>query len=467
MFHFLYSLFFLLLTVLLAGVYLSALVLWVLLIKGAIDTFRHWREVPLYGAWRDGAAESLLRTGRFFRSRRFAYLLLLLVSFHVSLYVLKRQQWMGKENGNYTAKEYWVAGQGVYAWRVIWQRIGGHPEALVMQPLTLLQEWIYRQGYQYLPENDGERGVWTDAWFVYPYSRNMLLPKDSSDVRSSAATIALIERAWQAMEQQAVGTFADREMEEQYYRNFPGEAFFYITYFGHLTGRNLGSDERYLQDAKLMEDHRKLRHWLQQLPLQWETSPKIVDFIDKHQKIEAMRLLTIQMLSSNIIESNIYARTFSCTDQDIQEYIDARNAFVGDGTQRPAWQRMGQSKQGKRLYSIGVNTMQNRFSRYVLKRFCDKEVPGKEETLLSATKTWSEYDWLESSLYATFFEELTILDTMFPDIPYGVGGEDSYKYRTDEYRKKEQEIRKKTQEAMQSHFPNKGNEQKGDEDGTR
>ncbi len=463
MFHFLFGLFFLLLTILLAGVYLCAFVLLVLLGKGAVYTFRQWREVPLYGAWRDAAIEALADTGRFFRSRRFAYLLLLLVSFHGSLYVKQRLQWMGKENGNYTAKEYWVAGQGVYAWRAIWQHIGGHPEALVMQPFTLLQKWIYNQGYQYLPENDGERGVWTDSWFVYPYSRNMLLPKDNSDVRTSVATIALLERAWMALEQQATGTYADQGMKEQYYRNFPGEAFYYLTYLGHLTGRKWGAAKRYLQDTRLMDNHRQLRRWLHNLPKEWETSASIAEFVNKHPKIEAIRLLTVQMLSSNILESNIYARAFSCTDPDVQEYIDARNAFVGNGTQKAAWERMSEHDQAQNMYSIGVNTMQNRFSRYVLKRFCGLEVPGKEETLLSASKTWSEQDKLERSLYAVFGEELVILDTMFPDIPYGVGGEFVYKHRTEEYIQKEKEIRKQTKIIMRSRLYDNNDAQKGEE----
>ncbi len=119
MLHFFFGLFFLLLTLLLTGPYLCTDVLVVLLVKGVYHVYRQWREIPLYGAWRDGVEEALGDIGRFFLSRRFAYLVLLLVSFQGSLYAQQRAKWMGKENGNYTAKEYWVAGQGVCVWRAL------------------------------------------------------------------------------------------------------------------------------------------------------------------------------------------------------------------------------------------------------------------------------------------------------------------------------------------------------------
>ncbi len=467
MLHFFFGLFFLLLTLLLTGLYLCTGVLVVLLVKGVYHVYRQWREVPLYGAWRDAAGESLARAVAFFRSRRFAYLVLLLVSFQGSLYVQQRAKWMGKENGNYTAKEYWVAGQGVYVWRALWAQVGGHPEALVMRPLTALQQWAYRRGHRYLPEGDGERGVWTDLWFVYPYSRNMLLPKDNSDMRTSAATKALLERSWRAMEEQASGSYADRRMEEEYYRNLPGEAFFYDLYKESLTGHLQNGRKTYSVNKEFIDRDKKIRQWLQALPEKWATSKEVSRFVESHPKVEAMRQLVILMMSASILHSYIYTNNFSCTDPDVQEYMDARIAFVGDGMQKASWQRMGQSEQGKRLYSIGVNTMISRFSRYVLKRFCGKEVPGQEETLLSAGKTWSEQDYLEDFLYSVFGDELVILDTMYPDIPYGVGGEFTYKNLTKEYREKYQEIRRQTEAIMQSRLSDTVNEQKGAENGTR
>ena len=59
MLHFFFGLFFLLLTLLLTGLYLCTGVLVVLLVKGVYHVYRQWREVPLYGAWRDAAGESL------------------------------------------------------------------------------------------------------------------------------------------------------------------------------------------------------------------------------------------------------------------------------------------------------------------------------------------------------------------------------------------------------------------------
>ena len=101
-------------------------------------------------------------------SRRARFLALALVSFHCCLYLKARVEWMGRDNGNLAAKEYWVAGQGEFAWRALWMHVGGHPETWVVLPFVRVQEWIYRRGYRLLPENDGERDVWSDIWFVYP-----------------------------------------------------------------------------------------------------------------------------------------------------------------------------------------------------------------------------------------------------------------------------------------------------------
>ncbi len=415
MLHFCFGLFFLLLTLVLTSLYLCTFAFLVLLAKGLVHVYRQWRDVPLYGAWRDAAGEVLEDMVRFFRSRRFAKMLMGLALFHCCLYIQQRVEWMGKDNGNYSAKEYWVAGQCVYMWRTLWAHLGGHPEALIMQPLTALQGWIYRQGYPCLPEQDGERGIWTDLWFVYPYSRNMLLPKDNNDLRTSVATSSLLLRSWQAMEQQATGVYADREMEQLFYRNFPGEAFFYMTYFPLLTGRAWGSDVIYLQNASLMDKLKKLRQWLHQVHYQWKSSPDMARFIRNHPKIEAMSLLTIQVLSSNLLSHNIYNRTFSCTDSDVHEYIDARNAFVGDDKHCGSWKRMG-NEQGLRLYSIGVNIPQNRFSRYILKRFCDKEVLGKEnDSRFQVTLTDNVEEQKEEYLHSLFLDEILILEDLFPD----------------------------------------------------
>ena len=286
-------------------------------------------------------------------------------------------------------------------------------------------------------------------------------------MRTSAATKALLERSWRAMEEQASGSYADRRMEEEYYRNLPGEAFFYDLYKESLTGHLQNGRKTYSVNKEFIDRDKKIRQWLQALPEKWATSKEVSRFVESHPKVEAMRQLVILMMSASILHSYIYTNNFSCTDPDVQEYMDARIAFVGDGMQKASWQRMGQSEQGKRLYSIGVNTMISRFSRYVLKRFCGKEVPGQEETLLSAGKTWSEQDYLEDFLYSVFGDELVILDTMYPDIPYGVGGEFTYKNLTKEYREKYQEIRRQTEAIMQSRLSDTVNEQKGAENGTR
>ena len=83
MLHFCIGFFFLLLTLVLTSLYLSAFGFLVLLAKGLVHVYRQWRDVPLYSAWRDAAGEALEDIVRFFRSRRFAKMLMGLALFQV------------------------------------------------------------------------------------------------------------------------------------------------------------------------------------------------------------------------------------------------------------------------------------------------------------------------------------------------------------------------------------------------
>lgn len=250
MIHLLWSLFFLLVVTMLVLAYLL-FIAFIYLFLAALWRFYQEYKNTGFSYYARVDTQDWLRTKISVWSKSkvlFAILLIILV-FNISIYAKQRAQWMGDNNGNLVAKEYWVAGQVVYAYRNMYCHLN-HPDDWLIQPFTWLQEWIYSKGSRYIQENDGEIGVWTNMWFVYPYAKKLYITTDSHATKPSPRMIALVERTWFSLEKQATGKWADNQMKEQYYlRGFPGLAFYYTAEQGFLTGKFVGSDKLLHEDT--------------------------------------------------------------------------------------------------------------------------------------------------------------------------------------------------------------------------
>ncbi len=171
------------------------------------------------------------------------------------IYINQRRQWMGPENSNLTAKQYFVVGQVVFFHRRFISLLLRHPDNYsILVPFNALQKIIYRVGVRQLPKNDAEKAVWADLWFVYIYSKYNWLPHDIfadrvldyDEFRGTDGRIVTMEEAlldkiplmpkknnfmdllWFCLKTMATGNFVDKEMEEVHFlRNFAGEAQFY------------------------------------------------------------------------------------------------------------------------------------------------------------------------------------------------------------------------------------------------
>ncbi len=408
MIHLLWSVFFLV-----AGIALVLFYLFVFaLICLFLFTFWHfYKEYRNTGFAYNAGVETREWLGHnlpiWFRSKAFLSAILLIVLFNTSLYLKERVEWMGEKNGNLTAKEYWVAGQVVYAYRNIFC-LFNHPDDWFIQPFTWLQEWIYRKGSHYLRENDGEIGVWTNVWFVYPYSRKFYLTKDFRWKTPSPRMMALVERTWFSVEKQATGDWADSQMKEQhYYRGFPGLAFYYTAFQFFLTGQKVGSRVLLVNDAHLLGRIRNLVDWLGELQEKWQTSPETKLFIEEHPKIKAFLQLSRVDGTSNLIYGSILNHEFSCMSREVQEYMVFRSELVGSKSILP---RIKDQAQAQRLYNIAVNTMIGRFQSYTLERFCGLAVAGKED--MRRFTGWAKpvKEERESTLRNLFKEAVQILE---------------------------------------------------------
>ncbi len=414
MIHFLWSIFFLVLTMALVLAYVIVSVVLFGLLCTAIQFIREYRQYALSVAW-DQTMEWLQGwILKLLQSKIPLYVLLLILSVNISIYLKQRVEWMGDDNGNLTAKEYWVAGQVVYGYRNIYCLAKNHPEDWFIRPFNWLQQWIFHKGSQYLPENDGELGVWEDIWFIYPYSRGFHNTKGVNGYKPSPRMIALVERCWASLKKQATGEWADCQMKEQhYFRNFPGQAFYYASKEAFLTGKFVGGGILLAQNKDFLNRDRRLLEWLGELKEKWQTSPRTMEFIHQHPKVEAFRQLIRQMEAGRLVRGSIHSKEFSCESPEVKQYLAQRKEFVGDEKTPSAVQRMAEKAQARRMYNIGVNMVSSRFLSYALDRFCGIQTAGEEDMKKYTGSSIPIQDFREMEMKNLFGEEIKILEEMY------------------------------------------------------
>lgn len=340
-------------------------------------------------------------------------LLFATVAFSIFTYMNQRAEWMGEDNAHFKAKEYFVAGQVVYGVRTFFRNFF-QVDSVVTLPFQTLQEAIYNRGIQCLPEDDGERGVWTDLWFVYLYAKKNDAPKGTSNVRYSPRMTALLDRAWSAIEQEASHPFADRQMERQnYFRNFSGQAFYYHLNKGYYAGKKVGSSVYYTRDAKLMARSRKLVQWLGELESKWQASEEALTFLKANPKVAAIRQVVHIMEISDIIINEIIEKNFSCENDSVRDYLRERAAFAGDGNSTPPYQKMRDKTQAKRLYDVVFNTRVSIFQKHILKNYCGMEAAGKEDESIYTDQVFP--DTPEKRKIRAEESKMRSLRSLFPD----------------------------------------------------
>lgn len=152
--HFVLSLLFLLAIMALTLAYIAVAYFFVRIILQAIrQLIGKIRKKPgTPGAWKAVFIPKISR-------RLLIFLGAFFLGYHVLLYAGQREKWMGPENAHLEAKEYWVAGQVLYGTRLMLSRFF-YPDYPLLYPLNQLQRAIYNRGVRYLPDNDGEIGVW-------------------------------------------------------------------------------------------------------------------------------------------------------------------------------------------------------------------------------------------------------------------------------------------------------------------
>ncbi len=371
--HFLHSLYYLLLTMLLTAGYL---LLAGVLLYGLLTLVRRMFAGQGRKLKRTALDAVIFEPDK--RNKALAFLLIVFLVYHLFFYIQQRQQWMGDDNAHLEAKEYFVAGQVLYGFRALLSRFI-HPDIVVLWPLNTLQEKIYADGVQLLPEKDGERYVWQQLWFLYPYTRTLRETWDGDRRKYSPNMVKLLDRCWDSLQGMATQPFADQQIEqEQYYRNFPTLAFYYNQKRGQYLENANGSTTTMAHKPKYIERQKRLIAWLEELRNKWQADQAMANVLKKHPLIAITRQEALLRSLDNALEAVILQKQFSCAHPYVQLYVKTRIEFVGSQEHPSPLMRLRNAKQRALHYDSQINWVGARFYKRMLPKYCGIEVAGEE-----------------------------------------------------------------------------------------
>ncbi|ORJ52534.1 hypothetical protein B5V00_16755 [Geothermobacter hydrogeniphilus] len=297
---------------------------------------------------------------------------------HLGFFAWQWGKWNFVDNAHYAAKQYFAAGQVTAAQRKLLTLVL-HPDNPVLWPLTKLQEAIYHVGIKYLPENDGEKGLWRNSWFLYPYTRRNLTPYGTDRFHVNPRMVALLDEAWTTIVTLCTQPLADRQMYREYLLSFPVLANYYRLFDAYyLVEKKTGiRATRIIKHPIYFPREKRLTDWLLRLEEQWRAEPEVWGKVQKHPKIEAARLMALIRLHGNIIRSELMAGRFSCNSPLIQSYRELRRRFAGDEKTKGVIERISNKKTRDILYEMTIQNGQAMFYKYVLQDFCHQPVAGR------------------------------------------------------------------------------------------
>ncbi|WP_153305861.1 hypothetical protein [Desulfogranum mediterraneum] len=359
-------------------------------------------------------------------NRRVVKLFLLgFLAFVLMLYLNQRRQWMGPENAYHTAKEYYVAGQPLYAarkflclfsrtpgfWRMNtlqrWLLMGpGHP---VMMPLNTLQRWIYDKGVEHIPKSDGEWAVWEQGWFLYPYVRKQSIAWDCDRDNPSPGMTILLDETWETLEAMATLTYADPEMQLQYLKNFPALAFYYYFLHGYYAPKKSGSFFDLINKPLHTARSHTMVRWLQELEDKWQADASIHDEIHKRPLIELARQETLLNGALHMALVDVIRQgEFRCDHPYVLLYRQARQEFVGSKGSPSPLMRLGRGKQYQSHYDLIINTIRGRFHNRVFRWYCGIEMAGEERFEIVNNQKWIEVE--DRHVRSIYHKELQLIE---------------------------------------------------------
>lgn len=352
--------------------------------------------------------------------RLFIFVFCAIAAFNIAFYINQRSDWMGDDNAHYKAKEYYVAGQVLYLYRSFLTKFI-HPDIFILSPLSFLQDSIYKTGIKYLPDNDGEIGVWTDQWLVYPYSKKSRLPwnytKYVNKHQKAPKLIELLDRSWFAIESMATKPFADRQMYEQHYlRNFPGMVFYYSLNDGFYIGNITGSLFKLSTIPEFIQRSENILIWLEELKSNWQKSERTLAFLKEEPRVEALRQAAFAINAKFILISRIDTGRFVCDDPYWKMFKEVRRDYSHGESGVPAVARMRDRETAERLKYIIADGEGSKFDWWVLHHYCDMDIGGDinwEDEIRGSENVKKPFEEFLVNRFFNYQKQLDLLEEQF------------------------------------------------------
>lgn len=277
------------------------------------------------------ATFSLFRPLRFFTRKRVLILLGLCLQLTVGLYLFERFRWFSEQTVYRQAREYMVTAMVLRDFRVMGARVKV-PEHWIWKPLVWLQEEVMSRGMVYIPETDGERGIWEYYGTLAPYISRMHRPY-SQDVYS------LINSSRQVLRDLATKPMADQELvDKDRYLLFSLSIFYYQYIFNGQYTVVPSPDsyhKGYYKDPQEYHYLQQLVDWSVLLEKEWSNHPQVGEYMQSHPRMELSHIVGVCRLLHEILEYKIQNILFSCDDRYLDLYYHYRRWYEGKGS--PRW----------------------------------------------------------------------------------------------------------------------------------
>jgi|GEM_PF-6407014 len=405
--HFLYGLSFLILTILLSTAYVYCG--YVLLVACENLLYRYRKSVALNkyiaGQGPDPDESVELPKHKYWNRPFLIRALILVFVFQGVLYIGQRNHWMGSESAHLEAKEYWVAGQVVFAHRKIAEKYL-HPENPMTWAYTKLQKLVYQKGTALLPKDDGEVGVWQNQWFLYLYARKSRRPYGVGDLKMEPKMIPLLNNCWTALEQMATKPFEDSLMERQYLLSYPALARYYNTHDGHYTGKLYDSGTLARKNSTIMRRLKMLIAWLNALDTKWNSTGLREILNEKYSVVLATKFGTEMAIVHEIIFSKALHRKLRCDDIMVHRFHEMFKIAMSDDISKNSilLYNLENRKQAKSIYKSTVYSVKGCSGRYLLTKGCNLTLPKEKYSVINPTDGLFEYS--EREILSLYKEEL-------------------------------------------------------------
>jgi hypothetical protein len=313
---------------------------------------------------------------RIFNPKLIISVFLVSTTLNISIWGYQRVSWLTENNVHYKAKEYWVAGQVIYAHRII---LGStlNPENILLFPYTYLQKVVYNQGIKYLPKEEGELYVWNYSWFLYPYVKPHIRPIGVGDTEFDPKMVVLLDDCWSTMQGMMGNEIEDIEMNKRYLLSFPLLTMYYSAYQGHYTGKFLHSGRITRTSQFYSTRNIKMLGWLDTLYKRWEKSGYLEVIWQKYPFVTSSRQYLVLDLLQRIALWLPTEGTFSC-EHPIMKRMELEYQIVmsGDPESNAILNlKRENKKQAILTYQQAVYTAAGTSGKYLLSDICKKPMP--------------------------------------------------------------------------------------------